>query len=110
VRYSTVAKGKIMSEKFNYTDFGELEIKGCDDANIPVNCFIYEPENENEMWKWTASNFMPRKGYSGDCMYEIKAPTKEDILKVLQKYVVPLYEIALDNIKNTGKNYYWQKA
>ena len=95
-----------MNKDLNYFDFGDIALKDCDDANIPVCCFLCEPE-EDEYWTWIASNFMPRKERITESSYKIKAKTKEDILKAVNKYVVPLYWIAVNNLINTGKLYYW---
>ena len=72
-----------------------------------LNCFLSKPD-EDEYWCWTADNFMPRKEYVNGSSYKIKAKTKEDILLAINKYVIPLYEIALKNLKETGKLYYWE--
>jgi hypothetical protein len=92
-------------------DVGSIQITDCNDANIPVSCFLIEPnENEDEdyqgKWKWTADNYMPRKGISVD-QYQLFADTKEEILELINKHVVPLYQIALNEIK-TGTLYYWE--
>jgi hypothetical protein len=84
-------------------DMGDLQITDCDDANIPVNCFL---SNEDGNWVWTASNFMPRKGYVSEDGYKLLASTKEEILDLINKHVTPLYERALAKIK-TGELYYW---
>lgn len=94
------------SDGLDYFDFGNIAIKDCDDANVPVNCFLCEP-NEDEYWTWFASNFMPRKERVTEGAYKIKAKTKEDILKAVNKYVVPLYWLAVNNLTHTGKLYYW---
>ncbi len=48
-----------MSE--NFEDVGDIEFDGCDDANIPVNCFIAEPGEDCfidgpvcDKWRWFA--------------------------------------------------------
>lgn len=92
--------------KNKYFDFGDIALKECDEANIPVNSFLGEPD-EDEYWHWTADNFMPRKGYCGG-NYEIRAESKEDILQAVRKYVVPLYEIAVKELKEKGELYYWK--
>ncbi len=76
--------------------------------NVPVVCFLNAPEKEGGLWSWTARCFMPRKEYCGGS-FHVEAETKEEILEALQKYVVPLYEIALENLKERGENYYWER-
>ena len=77
------------------------------DANVPVICFLCEPDGENRMWTWTARNFMPRKERCGSS-WKLEADTKEEIMQALQKHVIPLYEAALSNLKKHGENYCWE--
>ena len=89
-------------------DMGEIPITECDDANIPVVCFLHPPgddEGFQDKWTWTASNFMPRKEVVGRG-YKLVADTKEEILELIHKHVAPLYAIALSEIW-TGTLYYW---
>lgn len=60
------------------TDNGECPIESANDMNVPVNSFL------------------------------IQADTKEEIMELVQKHVVPLYEVALNNLKTVGANYYWE--
>lgn len=92
----------------SYTDCGTMKIASADEMNIPVVCFIHEPEGAGERWSWTAVNFMPRKERCGGG-YEITANTKAEILEAVNKYVTPLYDVAAKNLRTTGKNYYWEK-
>ena len=89
-------------------DIGSIPVSGCDDANVPMNCFISPPDREYGMWTWHADNFMPRKGYMGGS-YRMEADSKEEIIDVLRKHVVPLYQIAFENMRDSGHNYYWEK-
>jgi hypothetical protein len=93
----------------NYEDKGELELAGADDANVPVNSFLHEPDEDSPKWRWTADNFMPRKGYVSQGAYEIEADTREALLDAVRKHVVPLYEAALENLKTVGSCYYWER-
>ncbi len=88
-------------------DTGENAISSADEMNIPVICFLFEPDRENGLWTWTATNFMPRKSLCSGT-YRLEADTKEEIMEVVQRYVTPLYEIAANNMKTKGKNYYWE--
>lgn len=98
-----------MSEinKLKYTVNGDMDLSDADHANIPVNIFI--EEKAEGQWQLWADNFMPRKAVVAQQQYEIEAESKEMLLAALAKYVVPLYEAALLNIKTSGTNYYWQK-
>lgn len=97
-----------MKGKLNYIDEGDMNINECNEMNIPVCCFIFEPDADEKYWTWTASNFMPRKEHVSEGMYCLKAKSKDDLIKVINKYVVPLYEIALKKLKTTGELYYWE--
>ena len=92
-------------------DLGIMPITECDDANIPVVCFLTDPVDNYDhpgKWLWTASNYMPRKEIIGEG-YKLIADTKEEIIELINKHVAPLYQIALDEIK-TGKLYYWKHS
>jgi len=86
----------------------EIELETADDANIPVNCFVHEPKDtESGKWEWRADNFTPRKETCGGS-YDIVGDSREDIMEAVTKYVIPLYEAALSNLRTTGENYYWK--
>jgi hypothetical protein len=92
-----------------FRDVGEMPMDRMNGANVPVVCFLYEPGPENGgMWVWSATNFMPRKKSCGSS-WRIEADTREEIMEALRKYVIPLYEIALANLKERGENYYWER-
>lgn len=86
---------------------GEMDPDAMNEMNVPVICFLIEPEKEGEPWVWTARNFMPRKEYCGSSWY-IEADTKEELLEWIREKVVPLYEVATNNLREFGKNYYWE--
>ena len=88
-------------------NLGEMELDGMNDANIPVVCFLSKPEEEGELWEWTAVNFMPRKECCGPG-WHVEADTKEELLAWIQENVVPLYETATNNLRKFGENYYWE--
>jgi hypothetical protein len=89
-----------------HTDFGEIEISGCNEMNIPVSCFL--EQREDGKWEWTAANFMPRKGYANDGQYRVVADTKEEILSLIKKHVTPLFKVALQKLETEGELYYWE--
>lgn len=88
-------------------DIGEMKISEANDANVPVVCFLHEPDEESTKWRWTAINFMPRKERCGS-MYEVEADTRQEIVDMVNRYVLPLYEAAYLNIKRLHENYYWE--
>ena len=85
-----------------YFDFGEVSLKEADGSNLPVNCYLNEPD-EDTYWRWAASNYMPRRNTVSACVYEIRATCKEDILNAVRKYVVPLYEAIVESLKEDGE-------
>lgn len=89
-------------------DLGKIKLSEADDANIPINCFLIKPSKRSNKWRWIAYNFMPGNGISRGASYRIESDSKEALMKEIKKYVVPLYEIALNNLKTTGANYFWQ--
>lgn len=86
---------------------GEMGPDDMNEMNVPVVCFIHEPDEDSSLWRWTAVNFMPRKGYCGSS-WHIESDTKEELLEWVREKVVPLYEAATNNLREFGKNYYWE--
>ena len=73
------------------------------------------PDVESKKWRWTALNYMPRKEYAGGGEmpggdYGIEADSLDAIMAAVNKFVVPLYETALANLKATGENVYWEAS
>ena len=89
-------------------DIGEMPIEDANDANVPVVCMLHEPGRKNGLWSWTAINFMPRKECCGGG-YHLEADTKEEIIDAVRKHVLPLYQVATENLGAYGENYYWQR-
>jgi deoxyhypusine synthase len=85
---------------------GEVEFPN--EANVPVNSFIHEPDEDSDKWTWTADNFMPRKGYCGEGAYKLEADNREEIVEWVIKFVVPIYLAAVTNLSTIGANYYWE--
>lgn len=89
-----------------HKNLGEIAIEDCDEMNVPVHAFL--SKNDAGKWEWTADNYMPRKGYINQSQYEVVADTEEELMQLIQKYVVPLYEAAIASLKQDGNLYYWQ--
>jgi hypothetical protein len=119
---SSIKSPEGKNEELKYTDTGTIPITEANDANIPVNLRIYPPKgtaakedyecSKSGKWELTARNFCPRlidDGRSNLGDYGVEADTEADLMAVIQKYVVPLYETALNSIKTTGQLYYWEK-
>ena len=98
---------------------GECEFAEPDMGNIPVGIFLLEiqdsdrdDEPPDHKWRLTADNFMVRKGRISDGGYRATAPTREALVEIVRKYIVPLYEVAMANLAAMidGTNdslYYW---
>ena len=107
---------------------GELNIEGADSANIPVDIWLHNPvdwveadyqyngeQDPKDLWLLSANNYMPRKARlgseSGPC-YEVWG-TEQELRDLIAKYIIPLYETALNVLKNmsTGNGntnlHYW---
>lgn len=90
------------------TENCERSIELANSANVPVNIFINEPTATNPKWTLTAANFMPRKDRVASDVYSVEADSEKEIQEIVQKFIVPLYEVALNKLK-TGKDlYYWE--
>jgi len=86
---------------------GEMGPDSMNEMNVPVVCFICEPEKQGDPWRWRAVNFMPRKERCGSS-WHIEADTKEELMAWIREKVVPLYEVATNNLREFGENYYWE--
>jgi hypothetical protein len=78
-----------------------------DDANVPVNIRISEPDEDNDKWVLSADNYMPRRARIAPEAYSVEADTREELVLLVQENIVPLYEAALLNLRSESKLYYW---
>lgn len=92
--------------EIEYRDLGEISIDEANDANVPVGVFIYKSE-EGEHFTLRADNFMPRKNCAGEGMYEVQARSREDLVELVKKYIVPLYKAAVQSLEENGELYYF---
>lgn len=110
-----MAENKIKEIGMGYVDIGAIKLENCNDMNVPMNPYIQPPDEDSKKWRWFALNYMPRKEYASGSQcgpggdYGIEADSLEVIMAAVNKFVVPLYEVALFNIKTYGENYYWEK-
>lgn len=97
------------------TTTSELELDDMNDANIPVNIFVLNEDDDGEPidgWRLVADNFMPRKNVATSGAYEFRAETREELVMIVKENILPLYMGAirlLEGICN-GTNdalYYW---
>lgn len=89
-----------------HTNFGNIAIEECNDMNIPICCDL--EERDDGKWEWNAANYMPRKASISQSQYQVIADTKEEIIELVKKYVVPLYQTAIDLLTLKGELYYWE--
>lgn len=90
-------------------DIGNISLSEANDEHIPVQCILMEPDEVEKKWTWTAKDFRLGIGLVVYKAYELEADTEEEIIEYVNKYVVPLYEAALYNLKTFGENYYWER-
>ena len=99
---------------------GELSLNDLDDANIPVDIWLAELTEDDELYSegyrfsLKCGNYMPRKGRVEESAVEVYAKNREDIQKAVAKYILPLYQTALKIVTkmvNEGKGdlYYWME-
>jgi hypothetical protein len=79
--------------------------------NVPVNIWLTE---ENGIWTLIASNYMPRLDRVGQETYKATSSNKEELVEIIKKRIIPLYEIALKKLNAIceGKAedlYYWKE-
>lgn len=87
----------------------ESNILEADDLNVPVESFLMEPDSESPKWRWSASLYMPRKSRIEEDYFNVVADTKEEILDLVRRVVVPIYEAAVHNLSTHGENYFFRK-
>lgn len=117
--------------------FGDLDVSKINDMNVPMNIFIephtfssftehfeYSPfddfdgdsdeeiediKNDDTVYVLTACNYTPRRENVISGAYAFMSTDKQELINIVQKHIVPLYEIALLNLKADSTNYYWQR-
>jgi hypothetical protein len=112
-----------------YENLGENAIESANDANIPVDIWLKKIKEDDEegdgkhagMWRLTANNYMPRKArLSGENSYKVIAKDRDVLVKLIHKYWLPLYQIAVEILtemkpsqihdNGTACLYYWEKG
>ena len=115
--------------------FGELDVTSINDMNVPMNIFISEHtfssfteefqyfpfddlddpdesiediKNDDIVYVLTSGNYTPRRENMAGSVYAFMSTDKQELVNIVQKHVVPLYEAALTNLKNNSTNYYWE--
>lgn len=89
------------------TDNGEWPISKVDEANIPVNIVISEPDEHQNAWLLLADNFKPCNSQIDIEIYEVEAKCREDLQAIVNALIVPLYEAAVANLKAGGHLFFW---
>lgn len=100
-----------------YQNEGECHIEGADSANIPVDIWLDAPPEPGDRWTLRASNYMPRRGRVHAGAYLVTADNREVLVALVQQYITPLYEAAVNTLKKMEPDedgcvclYYWNKA
>lgn len=114
--------------------FGEIDASGINDMNVPMNIFITEHtfsafteefhdfsfdyddpdeiiediKNEDMVYVLTAGNYTPRRESMSGSVYAFMSTDRQELVNIVQKCIVPLYDAALTNLKNNSTNYYWE--
>lgn len=89
---------------------GEMDLSEANEMNVPINIFIHDQgDSDSGDWELTAYNYMPRKNYAAESMYHYTADSKEALLALVKKYIVPLYKTALKQLETNGELYYWEE-
>lgn len=115
--------------------FGNLDVSSINDMNVPMNIFIteqnfgsftedyqYSPfddpddpdetieniKNDDIVYVLTAGNYTPRRETMSCSAYRFMSTDKQELVNIVQKHIVPLYEVALTNLKNNSTNYFWE--
>ena len=97
----------------SYVDSGDVRLTQINEMNIPVNVRINPPNGDCNKWRLNAANFCPRLYDDGRCggqygAYHVEADTREILVALVQQFIVPRYDIALNELKTTGALYYWE--
>ncbi len=88
-------------------DAGESPISKVDEANIPVNVVISEPDQFNSKWILLADNFKPCNSNVEIEIYEVRADSREKLLAVIHSLIVPLYRNAVAQLEQHGQLFFW---
>lgn len=94
--------------------FGEGEITGLDDANIPVNLFTAKVKHKGKVkYKLSYDFFMPRMGLAEGGF--LLADTKEERAEFIRANILPLYKLAFEAVTAIAEGtrddfYYWNKG
>jgi len=121
---SLLRKAVRKGNKEDYESFGEIPVDDANYANIPVDIWLQQVEEDDEddkshigMWCLTADNYMPRKGcLSGEHSYKVYSNDRKVLVALVHKYWLPLYKTAVEVLTKmapdddgTASLYYWHK-
>lgn len=88
-------------------DKGEAPISKVDEANIPVNIVLSEPDQFSGKWILLADNFKPCNSQVEIEIYELAADSKEALMEVVRALIVPLYQNAIEQLERNGHLFFW---
>lgn len=99
-------------------DIGQIPFDAFDDANVPVDIWLTEIDEDKESfaegyrYELKAGCYMPRRGRVEETALNIIASTREELAEIVKKHLLPLYETAVVKINKiiSGEEedlYYW---
>lgn len=94
------------SNQKQYQNVGNRPIESANDSNIPVGVTIIFSKI-NQCYRLVAENYKPILAKIEEKAYIVDAKDKKTLVEVVQKYITPLYRIALINLTKTGENWLW---
>ena len=104
-------------------DCGEMPPENFNDANVPVDIWLskLDPESESDKesygegfrYRLTTGVYMPRKASVWSEACTILSDNKEELQKIVEKYILPFYKLAVSKIQGIIEGtedhlYYWE--
>ena len=94
----------------------ELSFDDVDNANIPVNIWLVEEEDDDGKktgyYELSAGDYMPRKERVVEGLFKVRSKDIRALRKIVKEKIIPLYQTALVQLEAvaSGKSdnlYYW---
>ena len=96
---------------------GERSFSEANDANIPVDVWLTETENDETgenagTWTLCAANYIPRRGEVTKDAYKAVSEKREELVELIRQHILPLYETAVKKLQAVCDGgaqdlYYW---
>ena len=108
-----------MSTPAEVESIGDMDIDAFDDANVPVDLWLIELDDDTEAydegfrWKLTVGNYMPRKSRVEEAVCEYIGVERQPLADIVSTHVLPLYRSALACLEavvagEDSSLYYWK--